>query len=142
MGVTIKFTDNSDSVLREFRLACRRILGKIGIKAEGYAKKLCPVGTVESTGKKGYRGGSLRNSITHEVMDEDTLAVGAGVDYAPYVELGTGPYFRPPPEWETFDAPGGSGVGSGYVTARPFIQPAITGHADEYKQIAEDELNG
>lgn len=114
----------------------------IGMKAEGYAKKLCPVGTVESTGKKGYRGGTLRNSITHEVMDDDTLAVGSGVDYAPYVELGTGPYFQPPPDWETFDAPGGSGVGSGYVTARPFIRPAVEGHAEEYKQIAKDELEG
>lgn len=142
MSVRIEFEDNSDSVLQEFQLACRRILEMIGMKAEGYAKKLCPVGTVESTGKKGYRGGTLRNSITHEVMDDDTLAVGSGVDYAPYVELGTGPYFQPPPDWETFDAPGGSGVGSGYVTARPFIRPAVEGHAEEYKQIAKDELEG
>ena len=62
------FVDNSEEVLRELQEAGTRALEMIGLKAEGYAKRLCPVGTVESTGKKGYRGGTLRNSITHRIQ--------------------------------------------------------------------------
>jgi HK97 gp10 family phage protein len=64
-------------------------LGTIGLVAEGYAKRLCPVDT-----------GRLRGSITHTQMDEDTEVIGTNVEYAPYVELGTTrtraqPYLRP-----------------------------------------------
>lgn len=130
-----------DEVLKALDEAKPKILETIGLKAEKYAKALCPVGTVESTGKKGYRGGTLRNSITHSI-DDDTLSVGSNVEYAPYVELGTGPNFTPPPEWETFDAPKGSGVGHGYVKPRPYLRPAIEEHRAEYEQIIKSELGG
>lgn len=135
----VQLTDNTKEVLKELDKATDRVLTMIGIKVERYAKALCPVGTPESTGKKGYRGGTLRNSITFNV-EEDELSVGTNVEYAPYVELGTGPYFEPPPEWEQFDAPRGSGIGHGYVRPRPFLKPAITDHADEYKSMIEREL--
>ena len=132
-------SNNIPEVLRVLEGATETILTMVGIKAEKYAKALCPVGTSESTGKKGYRGGTLRNSITFDVQG-DTLSVGTNVEYAPYVELGTGPYFTPPPEWEEFSAPGGSGVGHGYVHPRKFLQPALEDHASEYKKIIEREL--
>lgn len=135
----VEFTDNSPQVLEALDNAVPRILELIGVQVEKYAKALCPVGTVESTGKKGYRGGTLRNSITHQI-DKDTLTVGSNVEYAPYVELGTGPFFTPPPEWEQFDAPRGSGIGHGYVTSRPFLRPAIEDHISEYIHIVENEL--
>ena len=128
-----------DEVFKALDAAAPKILEMIGIKAEKYAKALCPVGTVESTGKKGYRGGTLRNSITHSI-DDDTLSVGSNVEYAPYVELGTGPNFTPPPEWESFDTPKGSGVGHGYVKPRPYLRPAIEEHLSEYADIIEKEL--
>lgn len=131
--------NHTDEVLKALDEATPKILEMIGIKAEKYAKALCPVGTVESTGKKGYRGGTLRNSITHSI-DDDTLSVGSNVEYAPYVELGTGPNFTPPPEWESFDAPKGSGVGHGYVKPRPYLRPAIEEHIGEYTGIIEKEL--
>lgn len=81
-AVSVQFTDNSAQALSELSRAKARTLETIGLKAEGYAKRLCPVGTVESTGKKGYRGGTLRNSITHTV-DGDVLSVGSNVEYAP-----------------------------------------------------------
>lgn len=130
-----------DEVLKALDEAAPKILEMIGIKAEKYAKALCPVGTVESTGKKGYRGGTLRNSITHQI-DEDTVSIGSNVEYAPYVELGTGPNFTPPPEWESFDTPKGSGVGHGYVKPRPYLRPAIEEHRAEYEQIIKSELGG
>ena len=140
-SVSVQVIDNSAEVLSELSRAKARALEIIGLKAEGYAKRLCPVGTVESTGIKGYRGGTLRNSITHTV-DGDTVAVGSNVEYAPYVELGTGPHFEPPPDWETFTSKRGSGVGRGYVKPRRYLQPAIEEHAGEYKTIAENELKG
>lgn len=140
-AVSVQVIDNSAEVLAELSRAKARVLETIGLKSEGYAKRLCPVGTVESTGIKGYRGGTLRNSITHTV-DGDTVAIGSNVEYAPYVELGTGPHFEPPPDWETFTSKRGSGVGRGYVKPRRYLQPAIEEHAGEYKTIMESELRG
>jgi len=131
--------DNTAQVLDALDNSTEKILTMIGIKAEKYAKALCPVGTPESTGKKGYRGGTLRNSITFQV-DGDEVSIGSNVEYAPYVELGTGPYFDPPPEWEQFSAPGGSGGGHGYVRPRKYLQPAIADHINEYVSIMETEL--
>lgn len=131
--------NNIPEVLNALDDATERILTMIGIKAEKYAKARCPVGTVESTGKKGYRGGTLRNSITF-VVEGDELSVGSNVEYAPYVELGTGPYFEAPPEWEQFNADKGSGEGSGYVKPRPYLKPAIVDHISEYTKIIDNEL--
>lgn len=140
--MSVTFKDNSQKVLSELDEATERALEEMGLLAEGYAKKLCPVGTPESTGKKGYRGGTLRNSITHVPGEQSTMIIGSNVEYAPYVELGTGPYFTPPPEWEQFESQKGSGKGYGYVHPRPFLRPAIEEHKDEYKQVAVNEFKG
>lgn len=79
----IKITDNSAQVRREFESACLRALEECGLVAEGYAKRLCTVGTPESTGIPGYIGGTLKNSITHQVVSgENTVYIGTDVDYA------------------------------------------------------------
>lgn len=141
--------DNTEAVLKALDEAVDRALTIVGIKAEKYAKALCPVGTPESTGwidkkgvrhpNKGYRGGTLRNSITFDVKD-NTLTIGSNVEYAPYVELGTGPNFVPPPSWEQFDVPQSQGIGGGYVHPRPYLKPAIENHISEYVNIIENEL--
>lgn len=145
IGSQAVFYDNSKVVLENLDDAETKILTMIGLKSEGYAKKICPVGTPESTGIAGYRGGTLRNSITFRVDatgKDKMLELGSNVEYAPHVELGTGPYFKPPPEWEQFTTERGSGVGNAYVKPRPYIRPAIEDHRDEYKNIAERELKG
>lgn len=141
VGTTgIEITQNNiPEVLEALKGATEKALTEVGIKAEKYAKALCPVGTPESTGKKGYRGGTLRNSITFSV-DEDELIIGSNVEYAPYVELGTGPYFNTPPEWLQYVTEKGSGEGHGYVRPRPYLRPAIEDHLDEYKRIIQNEL--
>ena len=140
MSVTItKTEDNSQEIKSAVEEAKYIALTIIGLKMEKYAKALCPVGTSESTGIKGYRGGTLRNSITNEV-DSDTVRVGSNVEYAPYVELGTGPHFTPPPDWEQFTTSIGTGVSKGYVHPRPYLRPAIEDHIEEFKQIMEKEL--
>ena len=134
--------DNTQEVLEALEGAAEKIMTMIGIKAEKYAKARCPVGTVESTGIKGYRGGTLRNSITFDVESDGTsveLAVGTNVEYAPYVELGTGPKFKSPPEWESFTAEKGKGQKNG-MAPRPYLRPAIEDHISEYKNIIETEM--
>lgn len=141
-GITIE-QDNVNKVLNELEGAVEKALTEIGIKVEKYAKARCPVGTPESTGIKGYRGGTLRNSITFEVESDKRqgeVTIGTNVEYAPYVELGTGPYFEAPPEWEQFEAERGTGAGHGYVHPRPFLRPAIEDHINLYIKIVENEL--
>ena len=142
-GIIIE-QNNIPEVLDALDSAVERALTMIGIKAEKAAKGRCPVGTPESTGIKGYRGGTLRNSITFNVTTDDEggeVTIGSNVEYAPYVELGTGPNFEAPPEWEQFDAPQGSGVGGGYVKPRPYLRPAIEDHIDTYTRIIKNELS-
>lgn len=137
--------DNSKEVLSSLEDQGEKILTMIGIKAEKYAKALCPVGTSKSTGVKGYRGGTLRNSITFQVEKEKDgvgLAVGTNVEYAPFVELGTlGGFEGLPPEWESFEAPPSKGLkkGKGYQ-AKHFLRDAIQNHLPEYKALIESEL--
>lgn len=88
-GVTVN-EDNTEEVSQGIQRAIDRALEEIGLAAEGYAKRACPVDT-----------GNLRNSITHEVdAAEKAVYIGTNVEYAPYVELGTSrqkaqPYLRP-----------------------------------------------
>lgn len=142
MGVNFEIDkDNTDEIIAGMKQAKLRAFEIIGMNAEKYAKALCPVGTSESTNKKGYRGGTLRDSITHEAT-EDSVSIGTDVVYAPYVELGTGPYFQAPPEWEQFDVPTPSGIGHAYVHPRPYLKPAIEEHIAEYEDIIKNELGG
>lgn len=139
-GVRIE-EDNSNKVLSELEKAKLRAMEIIGQHAEKYAKAVCPVGTSESTGKKGYRGGTLRNSITH-VSTSEGMTVGSNVEYAPFVELGTGPFFNAPPAWEEFAPYEKKGDGAvHYVRPRPFLRPAIEEQLSEFQAIVEQELS-
>ena len=113
----VTFTSNADAVKDAVTQALAIALEICGGKAETYAKQLAPVGTPESTGIPGYKGGTLRNSITHEQENENTELVGSAVKYAPFVELGT---YK--------------------MKARPFLRPAVENHAAEYKAVIEQEL--
>lgn len=88
-GVTVN-EDNTEEASQGIQRAIDRALEEIGLAAEGYAKRACPVDT-----------GNLRNSITHAVESADNAVyIGTNVEYAPYVELGTSrqkaqPFLRP-----------------------------------------------
>lgn len=90
MAVDVEVTDNSDMVVKDISQAISTALEEIGMLAEGYAKRACPVDT-----------GRLRNSITHQMGSERrSVYIGTNVEYAPHVELGTRhqqaqPYLRP-----------------------------------------------
>ena len=145
--MSVKIHDNSKEVSDNIKEALLRGLETCGLVAEGYAKKLAPVGTPESTGIPGYIGGLLRGSITHalsgkqpsistyqdnagkrrgsysgtapEEIDSNKSAVyiGTNVEYAPYQELGTI-----------------------HMKAQPFLKPAVAANANTYRKIIEDEL--
>lgn len=75
----IEIRQNNTKIVQEgIHNAVIRALEKIGLVAEGYAKKACPVDT-----------GRLRNSITHQLDGNKAVYIGTNVEYAPYVELGT-----------------------------------------------------
>ena len=88
--MSIELTDNTELFLSTYERALNNGLAAIGMTAETYAKKECPVDT-----------GRLRNSITNAVeSNEKAVYIGTNVEYAPYVELGTSrqkaqPFLKP-----------------------------------------------
>ena len=104
--MSVKFTSYKAQVLSANEEGIRRALEICGGTGERYAKELCPVDT-----------GNLRNSITHQPVDDHTMAVGTNVYYAPYVELGTS-----------------------RMRAQPYLRPAIENHSTEYERIIQSEL--
>lgn len=90
--VSFSMKDHSREMLEQMTAQVEKALEMCGMTAENYAKHLCPVDQ-----------GRLRNSIAHTVEEESgayTAMIGSAVEYAPYVELGTGQYYpggRPTP---------------------------------------------
>ena len=127
----VVFNDYSADVLNEFHDAVLRALERCGEQAEGYAKDLAPVDT-----------GNLRNSISHTVDEDEPAAyIGSNVEYAAYVELGTGKYTdggRPTP-WVYQDDNGNWHWTAGNP-AQPFLKPAVADHTKTYSNIIKSEL--
>lgn len=90
MAINVKITDNSGEFLKALPEQIEQALTSIGLTAESYAKRDCPVDT-----------GRLRNSIANAVrVDEKAVYIGTNVEYAAFVELGTSrmkprPYLKP-----------------------------------------------
>ena len=105
--------NNAKLIEREINDAILRALEEIGIVAEGYAKRLCPVDT-----------GRLRNSITHAIdNDEKAVVIGTNVEYGPEVEFGrSGTKYR------------GANGGKGY------LRPAAQDHGSQYRSILKKHL--
>ena len=71
--------NNARLIENAMNKAVAAALEEIGLVAERFAKRACPVDT-----------GRLRNSITHVLnMDEEAAYIGTNVEYATYVENGT-----------------------------------------------------
>lgn len=130
--VNVTILNNSDAVRQAKDEAIARALVAIGEAAEWHAKLACPVDT-----------GRLRNDIQN-TSDNDTAYVGTNVEYAPYVEYGTGRFAegggRSTP-WTYQDDEGNWHTTSGQKP-QPFLKPAIADHVAEYEKIAEAMLKG
>lgn len=134
MAVEVTIDDYSEEFLEAFSDQVQIALEMCGLEAEGYAKLACPVDT-----------GNLRNSITHLVENEagnHAMIIGSNVEYAPYIEMGTGIYAeeggRMTP-WTYQDDKGNWHTTHG-AKAQPFLRPAITDNLEEYRQIIESQL--
>lgn len=107
-GVTIEVKiDNTNTVLENLADVKVRALMKCGAIVENYAKQDAPVDT-----------GRLRNSIHHEMEDDDTVNIGTDVEYAIFQELGT----------------------SRGVTEKRYLTNGVRNHISEYKTIIEQEF--
>ena len=124
-------------------------------KVESYAK-----GLVAPRGPKGNALNSditaqIRNSIHHKV-ENDTAVVYSNLDFAAYVELGTGNKYEPSADWIQTQVEKGpnSGLAKWFyydeeegrvkiglpMSPTPFLRPAVENHLDEYKDVLENEL--
>lgn len=85
------------------------------LKVQKEAKNLAPVGTEESTGIKGYVGGTLKNSIRRKTYKKQQSAIVYTVtEYAPHIEFGTK-----------------------YMKAQPFLTPAMKNLEKEIEKDTE-----
>ena len=117
--VEMKIEDNSEEVLEELHDKVVDWLEAIGEDAAGTAADRAPVGTPESTGIPGYIGGTLKNSISSAVVEnENAVYIGTNVEYAPCQEFGT----------------------SRGIPGKHFLQFGATAHQAEYKSLLEQYL--
>lgn len=143
----IDFVSHIDTVLKATDAAFERAAESIGQRMETHAKLYVTAGVYESPEGKYIRTGNLRNSITHDSVSDDhsvTIVVGSPVDYAPYVELGTGVYAsdgkgRKTP-WRYQDNKGNWHTTNG-MPPRPFLRPAVENHIKEYREVLQQELS-
>lgn len=126
--------NNTKEVIRIERETLFKVLTAWGVLAQGYATEICPKDT-----------GNLANSLDYGVIEDNMeVQMGTNVEYAPYVELGTGIYAeegngRKTP-WVYKDDEGRWHRTRG-MKAQPYIRPAVENHVDEYKDILKDYLS-
>lgn len=116
---------SDEAIMRGIQKACVRV--------EVDAKVNCPVDD-----------GTLRASITHELKPSELKGVvGTGVEYAPYVEFGTGVYSskgggRGTP-WSYQDASGAWHTTVGQ-RPQPFMLPALEDNRDKIIKDIKDSV--
>ena len=132
MSIEITLNANFDDYIGDdLDDAVAAALERVGSAAEGFAADLAPVDS-----------GRLRNSITHKV-DDNSVTVGSPLEYAAYVEFGTGKYAsggRNTP-WVYKDDKGNWHYTHGQ-RAQPFLKPALQNNINTYQEIIKDELGG
>ncbi len=144
---TVEFVSHIDHVVKATAESLERAAEIIGGMMETKAKLYVTDAVYASPEGWYVRTGNLRNSITHDAVADEhsvTIAVGSAVEYAPYVELGTGVYAeddkgRKTP-WMYQDAQGNWHKTSG-MQPRPFLRPAVMNHVNDYKAVLQSELS-
>jgi len=109
-----------------------KALTKAALIVENEAKLNCPVGDT----------GLLRSSITHEV-EGDSAYIGTNIEYAPYVEIGTGIFSSMgngrQDRWCYKDVKGEwhSTIGQ---HPQPFLEPALTDNVGVIENTIQEEV--
>ena len=136
----IHLEDRSEEVLAALQNAIERALMAMGGTAVRHAaRNLDKQGAVDT--------GRLKGSLDYivEIGDgESAMYVGTNVNYAPYIELGTGHYSltgggTPKESWVYKDK-FGKWHRAYPRPARPYLKPALADHTDEYWSLLEDSL--
>ena len=86
MEIKIDIQDNTEEFKKEFGEKLKTALEAVGMQAEGNAKL-----EIENLPRR-VDTGLLRNSITHRVINENSVVIGSNTYYAVYVHEGTGKY--------------------------------------------------
>lgn len=143
-NMVMEVEDNSDAVLEELENKLKLALDTMGREAEGYAKQNLAKSMSENPSPEWRRSGHLLNSIGHKtILSDKAVYIGTNVEYAPYVEWGTGIYAtngqgRPTP-WVWTDDKGKKHFTRG-MKPRHFLKNAVDRHIDDYREIFEDIL--
>lgn len=101
---------------------------------ENTAKELCPVDT-----------GQLRGSISHTLTNGGkTGEIGTNVEYAPYVEFGTGLFSslgtgRTDVPWR-YQSPDGKWHSTSGQKPQPYLMPSLLTNRDRILQIFKNEI--
>ncbi len=149
----IKIVSHTQEAVDAKDEAIERAMVNIGIKMEKYAKASCPTGSPETTGIKGYIGGTLKNSITYVTATHPggTISVEEGkasptkpmhggkketasTDEKEVVYVGTNVFYAPYVEFGFTSKKGRK------KEPRPFIKPALKDHMALYDHIMRNEL--
>lgn len=144
-GINIDVDDHTQETIERKNELVQIALEIIGTKIADYAAM-----NLERNPRR-VDTGRLKNSLTHQVESDDSVVAGTNVEYAPYVEYGTGKYAekggRSTP-W-LVKVPSGSGgkwAGKAFITAgmKPnhFLRDALQDHKQEYIEIAKEVLDG
>ena len=132
--------ENLDKLLTKLEnlktVSVEQAVNEACILVENDAKKRCPVDT-----------GELRMSITHEIEETSenrtTGAVGTNLEYAPYVEFGTGIFSSlgngRQDRWSYKDAKGEwhSTIGQ---QPQPYLHPALDDNREEVKKLIQKKI--
>jgi HK97 gp10 family phage protein len=120
--------DDVNEGLKEALLAGGQVVQKS-------AKELCPVDTTY-----------LRESISLNAIDDNTVVVSTNVDYAIFVEFGTGPKGDPAVEhtskqfWR-FKDKDGNWVTSHGQAPQPFMRPALENNTTQIVEAVKNLLS-
>lgn len=137
MSIQIEGLDDLEDRLESLldKESLREAMGKACALVERSAKQKAPKGT-----------GELRRSITSQVIDEGGEVVGVvftPLEYAPYVEFGTGLFAesggRQDVPWHYQDDEGEWHSTSG-MEPRPFMRPALNENRAKIKRILKEAI--
>lgn len=117
MKIQVEIQDNAELFKREFEEKLKTALEAVGLQAEGNAKL-----EIENMPRR-IDTGLLRNSITHRVINENSVVIGSNTYYAVYVHEGTGKY-----------AVNGSTGDGWWVYVKGSTSSKISAHGKRYTQ--------
>ena len=138
MATLILNLDNLLSKLDDFAdMDLTKPMEQACLLVENDAKRNCPVDT-----------GQLRSSIRHEIegVNKEAIVgvVGSNVEYAPYVEYGTGIYARDnngrKTPWAYTDLKTGKTVWTHGSHPHPYLEPALLANKDNIRKIFREAI--